>query len=92
MPPTMVAAGTGSPEHVRPAVHRRATAVLVTEWIKLRSLRSMLLTPLLGAVASIAVSTSAVRHNATGWAHLDAAQKAQFEVEASIPLPERETP
>jgi ABC-type transport system involved in multi-copper enzyme maturation permease subunit len=39
----------------------------------------MLLTALLGAVASIGVADSAVRNNATGWAHLDAAQKAQFD-------------
>jgi hypothetical protein len=39
----------------------------------------MLLTPLLGAVASIGVSASAARHNAAGWAHLDAVQQARFE-------------
>jgi ABC-2 type transport system permease protein len=62
-----------------PAAYRRARAALAAEWIKLRSLRSMLLTPLLGAVACLAVSASAVRHNATGWAHLDAVQRARFE-------------
>jgi ABC-2 type transport system permease protein len=62
-----------------PAAYRRARAALATEWIKLRSLRSMLLTPLLGAVACLAVSASAVRHNATGWAQLDAVQQARFE-------------
>ncbi len=63
----------------RPAAYRRAGAALATEWIKLRSLRSMRLTPLLGAVASILVSVSAVRHNAAGWAQLDPVQKARFE-------------
>ncbi len=63
----------------RPAAYRRAGAALATEWIKLRSLRSMRLTPLLGAVASILVSASAVRHNAANWAHLDTVQKARFE-------------
>jgi ABC-type transport system involved in multi-copper enzyme maturation permease subunit len=39
----------------------------------------MLLTALLGAVASIGVADSAVRSNATGWPQLDAVQKAQFD-------------
>jgi ABC-2 type transport system permease protein len=75
----LAAPGAGSAGPAPPAAYRRAVAALAAEWIKLRSLRSMLLTPLLGAVASVAVSTSAVRHNATGWAHLDAAQKARFD-------------
>ena len=62
-----------------PAAYCRAGAALAAEWIKLRSLRSMLLTPLLGAVASIAVADLAVRNNAAGWSHLDAVQKAQFD-------------
>ena len=69
----------GSAGHAPPAAYRRAWAALAAEWIKLWSLRSMLLTPLLGAVACIGVSASAVRANATGWAHFDAAQKAQFD-------------
>jgi ABC-type transport system involved in multi-copper enzyme maturation permease subunit len=76
---TMVAPDAGSAGHAPPAAYRRAGAALTAEWIKLRSLRSMLLTPLLGAVACIGVSASAVRNNATGWAHLDAAKKAQFD-------------
>jgi ABC-type transport system involved in multi-copper enzyme maturation permease subunit len=62
-----------------PAVHRRAGAALAAEWIKMRSLRSMLITPLLGAVACVGVSDLAVKNNAAGWAHLDAAGKAQFD-------------
>ena len=73
------APGAGSAGHAPPAGYRRAGAALAAEWIKLRSLRSMLLTPLLGAVASIAVADSAVSHNATGYAHLDAVRKAQFD-------------
>jgi ABC-2 type transport system permease protein len=73
------APGAGSAGHAPPAGYRRAGAALAAEWIKLRSLRSMLLTPLLGTVASIGVSASAVRHNATGYSHLDAVQKAQFD-------------
>jgi ABC-2 type transport system permease protein len=76
---TMAAPGARSAGHALPGAYRRAWAALVAEWIKLRSLRSMLLTPLLGAIASIGISASAVRNNATGWAHLDAVQKAQFD-------------
>ena len=76
---TMAASGAGSAGHAPPAAYRRAGAALAAEWIKLRSLRSMLVTPLLGAVASIGVADLAVRNNATGWAHLDAVQKAQFD-------------
>src|SRR5581483_5939729 len=75
----LAAPGAGAAVPAPPAGYRRAAAVLAAEWIKLRSLRSMLLTPLLGAVASVGVSASAVRHNATGWAHLDAAQRARFD-------------
>jgi hypothetical protein len=52
---------------------------VAAEWIKLRSLRSMLLTALLGAVASIFVADSATHANASGWARLDRVQKAQFD-------------
>lgn len=76
---TVAAPDAGFAGHAPPAAYRRAGAALAAEWIKLRSLRSMLLTPLLGAVASIAVADSAVSHNATGYAHLDAVRKAQFD-------------
>jgi ABC-2 type transport system permease protein len=76
---TMAAPGAGAAEHAPPAGYRRAGAALAAEWIKLRSLRSMRLTPLLGAVASIGLADLAARHNATGWAHLDAVQRAQFD-------------
>jgi ABC-type transport system involved in multi-copper enzyme maturation permease subunit len=66
-------------EHAPPAVYHRAGAALATEWIKLRSLRSMLLTPLIGALLCMGVATSAVHNNATGWTHLDAVQKARFD-------------
>ncbi|HEX9043021.1 MAG TPA: ABC transporter permease [Trebonia sp.] len=75
------APGAGAPPAppAPPAAYRRAQAALATEWIKLRSLRSMLLAPLLGAVASVGVADSAVRANATGWARLDAVQQARFD-------------
>jgi len=75
----MAASDAGSAVHAPPAVYRRAGAALAAEWIKLRSLRSMLITPLLGAVACIGVADLAVKNNAAGWAHLDAAGKAQFD-------------
>jgi hypothetical protein len=44
---TMAVSGAGPAGHAPPAAYRRAGAVLAAEWIKLRSLRSMLLTSLL---------------------------------------------
>ena len=73
------APGAGSAGHAPPAAYRRAGAALAAEWIKLRSLRSMLLTPLLGAVASIGLADSASKNNGADWAHLDAVQRAQFD-------------
>lgn len=74
---TMTASRAGRAGHAQPA-WRRAGAALATEWIKLRSLRSMLLTPLLVAAGCIGVSASASNRNATHYAQLDAAHKAQF--------------
>ena len=62
-----------------PAPYRRAGAALATEWIKLRSLRSMLLTPLLSAVAFIVLADGQARNNGANWPHLDAIQKARFD-------------
>ena len=76
---TMAVPSAGVAGQAPPAAYRRAGAALATEWIKLRSLRSMFLMPLLGAVASIAVADLAVRNNAAGWSHLDAVQKARFD-------------
>jgi ABC-2 type transport system permease protein len=68
-----------APGHARPAAYRRAGAALAAEWIKLRSLRSMLATPLLGAAACVWLAIGETRHNGANWAHLDAVQKAQFD-------------
>jgi ABC-type transport system involved in multi-copper enzyme maturation permease subunit len=76
---TMAVSGAGPAGHAAPAAYRRAGAALAAEWIKLRSLRSMLLTPLLGAVACIGLADLAVKNNAAGWPHLDAVQKARFD-------------
>jgi ABC-type transport system involved in multi-copper enzyme maturation permease subunit len=52
---------------------------LATEWIKVRSLRSMLLTPLLGAVAFIGLADGQARNNAMNYSHLDAVERARFD-------------
>jgi ABC-2 type transport system permease protein len=75
----LAAWSAGSAGPAPPAAYRRARAALATEWIKLRSLRSMLVTALLGAVASIAVADLASRNNAANWAHLGAVQRARFD-------------
>lgn len=75
----LAAPDAGSAGHAPPAAYRRAGAALAAEWIKLRSLRSMLLMPLLGAVASVGLADLAVKNNAAGWAHLGAVQRAQFD-------------
>ena len=62
-----------------PAAYRQAGAALAAEWIKLRSLRAMLLTPLLGAVAFIGLAAGQARNNGAGWPHLDPVQKARFD-------------
>jgi ABC-2 type transport system permease protein len=79
MPSTTAAPGAGPVGHAPPAAYRRAGAALAAEWIKLRSLRSMLLTPLLGAVAFVVLAAGQARNNASNYAHLDAAQRARFE-------------
>jgi ABC-2 type transport system permease protein len=76
---TMAAPGAGTAGHAPPAAYRRAGAALATEWIKLRSLRSMLLTPLLGTVAFIVLAAGQARNNAANYAHLDAVQRARFD-------------
>jgi ABC-2 type transport system permease protein len=76
---TLTVPGAGSAGHASPAAYRRVVAALAAEWIKLQSLRSMRLTPLLGAVASIWLAIGETRSNGAGWAHLDAVQKAQFD-------------
>jgi len=75
---TMAAPGAG-PAGPAPAAYRQARAALAAEWIKLRSLRSMLLTPLLGAVALIGLADGQARNNGANWPHLDAVQKARFD-------------
>jgi ABC-2 type transport system permease protein len=79
MPRALAAPGAGSAGHAPPAASRRARAALAAEWIKLRSLRSMLLTPLLGVVVFIWLADQESASNGGGWSHLNAVQKAQFD-------------
>jgi len=75
---TMAAPGAG-PAGPAPPAYRQARAALAAEWIKLRSLRSMLLTPLLGAIAFIGLADGQARNNGANWPRLDAVQKARFD-------------
>lgn len=65
--------------HTRATAYRRARAVFAAEWIKLRSLRSMLVIPLLTAVVCVTLATGASATNAAKWPGLDAADKAAFD-------------
>ena len=76
---TMAAPGARLAGHATPSAYRRAGAALAAEWIKLRSLRSMLLMPLLCAVAFIVLAAGQARNNASNYAHLDAVQRARFD-------------
>jgi ABC-2 type transport system permease protein len=75
----LAAPGARSAGHAPPAAYRRAAAALAAEWIKLRSLRSMVLSPLLGAAVFIGLADLASRNNAAGYSRLDAVQKARFD-------------
>jgi ABC-2 type transport system permease protein len=63
----------------KPAAYRGGAAALAAEWIKLRSLRSMIATALLGAVAFLVLADGQARNNGANWTHLDAVRKARFE-------------
>jgi ABC-2 type transport system permease protein len=75
---TMAALSTGSAGHAPPTAYRRARAALAAEWIKLRSLRSMLVTPLLAVIVSIGLANLVCFNWVKKWPHLDAAHKAGF--------------
>lgn len=63
----------------RPATAaRRARAVLAAEWIKLRSLRSVLATSLLTVCASVGLAASVCANYASQWPRMSSADKAAF--------------
>ncbi|HXS64051.1 MAG TPA: hypothetical protein VN767_14450 [Streptosporangiaceae bacterium] len=75
---TMAALSKSSAGHARPTGYRRARAAFASEWIKLRSLRSMLVLPLLAVVVCIGLADLVCSNYAANWKHLDAVRKASF--------------
>ena len=76
---TMPAAATSSGRRASPSALLRARAVLSAEWIKLRSLRSMLVTPALAAVFCIGWGSLVCLRYVNTWHTRDAASKAAFQ-------------
>jgi ABC-2 type transport system permease protein len=62
-----------------PSAHLRARAALSAEWIKLRSLRSMLVTPALAAVFCIGLASLVCSNYVANWHTFDAARRATFQ-------------
>jgi ABC-2 type transport system permease protein len=77
MSETMQATIASSGRRAAP-MRRRARAALCAEWIKLRSLRSMLVTPALAAVACIGYADFLCWRFTQRWHTFDAANKAGF--------------
>ena len=78
MSETMPAAATSSGRRASPSALLRARAVLSAEWIKLRSLRSMLVTLVLAAVFCIGYADLLCWRFTLRWHTFDAASKAAF--------------
>lgn len=64
--------------HKPPTAARRARAALAAEWIKLRSLRAMLVTALGAVVVSIGLAASVCANYASQWPRMSAPDKAAF--------------
>ena len=75
---TMQATNTSSGRHTAPSALLRARAALSAEWIKLRSLRSMLVTLVLAAVFCIGYADLLCWRFTLRWHTFDAASKAAF--------------
>jgi len=78
MSETMQATTASSGRRAAPSALRRARAALCAEWIKLRSLRSMLVTPALAAVICIGYADFLCWRFTQRWHTFDAANKAGF--------------
>ena len=78
MSETMPATTASSGRRAAPSVLLRARAALFAEWIKLRSLRSMLVTPALAAVVCIGYADFLCWRYTQRWHTFDAANKAGF--------------
>jgi ABC-2 type transport system permease protein len=74
----MRATTASSGRRAAPSARLRARAVLSAEWIKLRSLRSMLVTPALAAVVCIGYADFLCWRFTQRWHTFDAANKAGF--------------
>ena len=78
MSETMLATTASSGRPAGPPARLRARAALSAEWIKLRSLRSMLVTPALTAVFCIGWASLICLRYVKAWPTFDAAKKAAF--------------
>jgi len=78
MSETMPATAASSGCHPGPSARLRAQAALSAEWIKLRSLRSMLVTPALAAVVCIGYADFLCWRFTQRWHTFGAADKAAF--------------
>jgi len=78
MSETMQATTAGPGRRAAPSALLRARAALSAEWIKLRSLRSMLVTPALAAVLCIGYADFLCWRFTQRWDTFDAASKAGF--------------
>jgi len=79
MSETINATTAGSGRRAAPSAGLRAQAALSAEWIKLRSLRSMLVTPALAAVVCIGYADFLCWRYTQRWHTFDAANKAAFQ-------------
>ena len=79
MSETMHATTASSGRRAAPSALTRAWAALRSEWIKLRSLRSMLVTPALAAVVCIGYADFLCWRYTQRWHTFDAASKAGFQ-------------
>ena len=76
---TMHATAAGSGRRAGPSARLRAQAALSADWIKLRSLRSMLVTPALAAVVCVGYAGFLCWRFTQRWHTFDAANKAGFQ-------------
>ena len=79
MPETMQATAASSGRRAAPSALLRAQAALSADWIKLRSLRSMLVTPALAAVVCVGYAGFLCWRFTQRWHTFDAANKAGFQ-------------
>lgn len=79
MTETMQAATASAGRPAGPPARLRARAALSAEWIKLRSLRSMLVTPALAAVFCIGLGSLVCSNYVKAWPTASAATRAAFD-------------